>query len=262
MIAYCQQAYGAYKEKGGCRRDGNACIQSDEHPVEKSACHTCCGIDLFVKDDGHVVEQHVAYHASCRPRHATHDDGDPSRGVRMLQSSGYQRSRRAPGPRCRRQTRCCRSSVYACRSKPRTQCCKGANHVDGGGHPEGCRSQHYVAERTSSYRHGKSADISSEPVEMLGSCVTNARNGESNVPSTSNTCCTAWTNAGSEVEMLVNDIDGVPFNECFDVGHTDVHQPLTRLDGSPCHMRCEVGVRFAQQRIGDMGGSSAVTSAQ
>lgn len=179
MIAYCQQAYGAYKEKGSCRRDGNACIQSDEHPVEKSACHTCCGIDLFVKDDGHVVEQHVAYHASCRPRHATHDDGDPVgvfEGYGLLDTSDHE-ERQAQGVEDKPGV--VDPAYMPAEANHEPQCCKGANHVDGGGHPEGCRPQHYVAERTSSYRHGKSADISSEPVEMLGSSVTDARNGES-----------------------------------------------------------------------------------
>ena len=83
-----------------------------------------------MKDDGHVVEQHVAYHASCRPRHATHDDGDPVgvfEGYGLLDTSDHE-ERQAQGVEDKPGV--VDPAYMPAEANHEPQCCKSTNHVN------------------------------------------------------------------------------------------------------------------------------------
>ena len=77
VVAHGEEAHEADEEER--EEGGEAGMGSGDHeePIEESAGNAGHRIDLFLEDEGFLVEEDVADDAACRSRDASHDDGDP-----------------------------------------------------------------------------------------------------------------------------------------------------------------------------------------
>ena len=178
MVSYCEEPDEACDGEADDHREFDAVVEIHGDPVSQSSHETCHGVDLLSEDDGFVVEQHVAYHATRSTGDASHDDSHP---VRLSHDDAFLYA----GDGEERESECVedkpcvfqRFDVFGeCHHEEQCQCC--AKHVERAGHPEWCGAEHDVAYGTAPYGHGNAADISTKPVEVFRCSVSYSRDGK------------------------------------------------------------------------------------
>ena len=86
VIAHSKEAHKTDEKEADNHDEANINAQGVKSPIEQSACNACHGVNLFAEDEGHIVEQHIAHHATSRTCYTAHDDGHPKG---MAQSQGF-----------------------------------------------------------------------------------------------------------------------------------------------------------------------------
>lgn len=178
MIPHREEADEAGEDEADGCGEWNGKAEEQQEPVGTATEDAGKGIDFTAEDDGFVVEQYVADDSSGCSRDATHDDGYPD-GLPALQAflqSGYVEEGQAQGVEDK-------PGIV----EPLHLTVEGDDEKEGGystdevgrlGHPERGDGEQQVAQGSSANGHGYSADITAEPVELLGCCMTQAGDGK------------------------------------------------------------------------------------
>ena len=79
VIFHGKESYGAYYQERQYDSHAHINVRNHKSPIGKSAYNAGHGVYLLLENDGHIVEQDIAYDASGRTGDASHDYGNPER---------------------------------------------------------------------------------------------------------------------------------------------------------------------------------------
>ena len=178
VVAHGEEAHEADEEER--EEGGEAGMGSGDHeePIEESAGNAGHRIDLFLEDEGFLVEEDVADDAACRSGDASHDDGDPD-GMSAIEGfleSGDGEEGESEG--VEDEPRIVEALERTGEDDDEDLSEGGADEVERRGHPEGGDAEQQVADGAASDGYGHSTDEAAKPVEMLGCGVPYSRYGK------------------------------------------------------------------------------------
>ena len=167
MIPHCQEADETCHHKAHDGTHLHRHTQRCQCPVGDTTYHTRHRVDLLVENHGFIVQQHITDHATSTTSDTTHDDCHPERlsESQTLLDTGNREQRQTKGiedePRIFQRFHPLTEECHCQQGHRRTyqiyRCC----------HPEGCRTQHHVADRSAAYCHSHTTHITTEPIELF-----------------------------------------------------------------------------------------------
>ena len=178
MVAHGEEANEADEEER--EEGGEAGMGSGDHeePIEEAAGDAGHRVDLFLEDEGFLVEEDVTDDAARGAGDASHDDGDPDgvSAVEGLLEAGD--GEEGEAERVEHEPGVVEALEGTGEDDDEDLREGGADEVEGRGHPEGRDAEHHVTNGAAANGYGNAAHETAKPVEMLGCRMAYSRYGK------------------------------------------------------------------------------------
>lgn len=136
------------------------------------------GVDLLVKDEGHLVDEDVADDSACGPGDAAHGDGSPEGEAHLESLLDADDVEEGKADGVEDEPGVLLADEVLAEDDDPEEGDEAADDVDAVGEPEGTDAKHEVAYGAAADGCGHAYDEGSEPVETLGGCHADAGDGE------------------------------------------------------------------------------------